>query len=211
MKKKVFRYAGFALIVILMVAGRVLVGGFHEDAKAREALAQGDVTEAITAYDRSLHWYLPGSPTVARAARGLKGIAGDAEGRADPETALRAWRVLRSGMYASRWLFTPGKNVIAECDGNIARLVADKAAKINPEKRQAAFDRETAVLKQRVGPSVGWSLAAIAGFFGWIASVILFIIRAFGPGEEFHRRAALILGAAFVLSYALWMIALSKA
>ena len=201
-------------LVLVMVVVRVLVGGFHENRLARNFLAEGDVVEAITAYDRSLHWYLPGSPTVADAASQLELIARDAEKMGDMETALRCRRVLRSGFYVSRWIVQPGKEIIDRCDENIAKLVSQKAEAMNPGDPKAgriAYEKEMAILKKEIGPSTVWSLAALTGFFGWIFFAVLFIFKAFGKRREFYRRSALIYGFFFVAAYALWMISLSKA
>jgi hypothetical protein len=208
-RKLRFRFWIIGIVAVLfMIAGRVFVGGLVEDSKAGDALRTGDATEAITAYDRSLHWYLPGSPTVTRAVQGLSGIARKAEAEGDNETALRAWRVLRSGLYGSEWLFVPRKDVINLCDKEISRLVSLKAAE--PE-RDEAFRREMSILKKPVGPKKGWSVAALAGFFGWIASAVFFIFRAFGPNGEFHRRPAWIWGLIFLISYGIWMASLVNA
>ncbi len=202
------------VLVFVMVAVRVLVGGFHEDRMANQYLAEGNVVEAITAFDRSMHWYLPGSPTVARAAIGLEDIARKAESADDIETALRAWRVLRSGFYGARWIVQPGKQTIALCDENIARLVAVKVAAAHPEDAgagQFAYEKEMAILTKKVGPNVAWSMAALAGFFGWIIFAGMFIFKAFGRQREFYRRPAVIYGLCFLAAYALWMISLSRA
>jgi hypothetical protein len=202
------------VLVAAMIVVRVLVGGFHEDRLARNYLDDGNIAEAISAFDRSMHWYLPGSPTVARAVTGLEDIAKRAEKQGDNETALRAWRVARSGFYGAKWIVQPGKDIIARCDKNIARLVAEKVAASNlqdPEAGRKAYEKEMAILTKEVGPSVAWSLAALVGFFGWIACAGLFIFKAFGKKREFHRRPALIYGLLFLAAYALWMIALSQA
>lgn len=209
--RRVISYLALGALVPAMIAARVFVGGWQENAKATDALAAGDVTEAITAYDRSLHWYLPGSPTVKTAAGALIEIARKAEYDGDVETALRAWRVLRSGFYGSRWLVTPGRGVIDEADRNIARLVSAKAEAATPGAGAAAFDREMAVLTKPSGPHQGWAMLAVLGFFGWVACAIGFIVKAFGPTDEFHRRPALAWGACFLAAYALWLIALGRA
>ena len=205
---KYLQYIVLVLIVVAMVAGRVLVGGWHEDGIARERLAKGDVTEAITAYDRSLHWYLPGSPTVTRAISGLTRIAQSEESRGDAENALRAWRVLRSGLYGSEWLLTPRTDIIAACDREIARLVS---LKVPEPDRPAAYDKEMNILKKPSGPRLGWSILALAGFFSWTVGVVWFIFKAFGPKDEFYRKPAILIGLFIIAAYALWMIALSRA
>ncbi len=208
---RVLRVVSVALLVLAMASARVYVGGLRENAKARESLAAGDVTEAITAYDRSLHWYLPGSPTVREAAASLIDIAHKSEYEKDLDTALRSWRVLRSGFYAATWLTVPGQKIIAQADTEIARLVGVAAELVRPGSGPEAQMREMAILKAPVGPNPAWSSLAVLAFFGWIASVVGFIFRAFGPTDEFFRRPAVLWGFLFVTSYALWMISLARA
>jgi hypothetical protein len=59
--------------------------------------------------------------------------------------------------------------------------------------------------------SEAWSVIAIIMFWGWVASCLLFIFKAFPRLGVFQSRPALIWGVASVLCASLWMIALRLA
>ncbi|MBZ0272361.1 hypothetical protein K8I61_10010 [bacterium] len=211
MRQKILMAGAVVLAALAMIVARVAVGGAVELREARAHQQAGDITEAIWAYDRALHWYLPGSPTVRASVDALRTIARDAEASGDPETALWAWRVMRSAMYAARGLVQPGRDVIGEANVEIARLVGEKVGAGDPQKNAEAREMEMAILTREVGPNTAWSLVATLAFFGWIGLAVLFIFRAFGPKDAFFRRPALFIGAAFLAVYVIWMLALSRA
>ncbi|MCB9475381.1 MAG: hypothetical protein H6685_00805 [Deltaproteobacteria bacterium] len=198
-------------IALLMIVVRVLVGGVRENRVAGQYLAQGNIPEAMAAYDRSLHWYLPLSPTFSTAIDGMRSIAEDAEKSGDVETAVVAWRLLRSGMYANEWWILPHKSLVAEADERIARLVAKQGAGGDASREEQIYQKEFALLTKQVGPNKAWAFLAVVAFFGWVAAVLFFIAKAFGPKDEFHRRPAAIYGGVFLVAYAVWMVALSNA
>jgi predicted membrane-bound spermidine synthase len=53
-----------------------------------------------------------------------------------------------------------------------------------------------------------WSVIAIIMFWGWVASSLLFIFKAFPRLGVFQSRPALVWGAVSVLCATVWMIAL---
>ncbi|MCZ7582944.1 MAG: hypothetical protein M5R36_06200 [Deltaproteobacteria bacterium] len=148
---------------------------------------------------------------MTTAVNGLRDIASTAEEAGDLETALIAWRTIRSGMYASRWLVTPGKDLIETANGHIARLVAVRAENDAPGSGRQAHDEEMTILTREVGPKTGWSVLAVIAFFGWIAAVVLSSSARSARPTEFYRRPALLYGLAFVACFALWMLGLSRA
>ncbi|BEH10216.1 MULTISPECIES: hypothetical protein [Geobacter] len=58
---------------------------------------------------------------------------------------------------------------------------------------------------------VTWAFAAQFGLWGWIGSMIGFIMRAFPAEGVFDRRAASIWGGSVVLLFALWVAGMMMA
>ncbi len=59
--------------------------------------------------------------------------------------------------------------------------------------------------------STFWSLIVVAGFLGWIGSVISFIFRAIDENDHLINRRAIFWGSLTILFYALWVIGLVNA
>ncbi len=206
--------AGLMLVVAIMLVAKVYLEGRRDLALGHEALARGELTDAIVYLDRALHWYLPGASFVEDAASTLWRIGQDAETKEDFETALLAYRTLRSVFYAARSTYTPGKDWIARCDERIAELVADKpdfAARrpemTREERRKEVLDD----LKRDNAPDVFWSIMVEIGFFGWVGCTIAFIMLVFRGERGFSGRYALVFGFLVILFYGLWIVGMAKA
>ena len=212
--RKVAWAAGIALAVLGMTFLKVHLSGVKECRQARQDLAAGRTWEAIQGFDRALHWYTPVSGYVRESAEGLWTIGGRAEARGDAEQALIAYRTLRSGFYAARSFYTPGKEWIARCDERITALAATQPdfarrnADLTDEQRRAVVARSLA--KDRA-PDVFWSVAVEAGFFGWIGCTVAFIWQVLGAKEGWNRRRAALWGLAVAGFYALWIVGMTRA
>lgn len=55
-----------------------------------------------------------------------------------------------------------------------------------------------------------WSLVLLIGLWGWIASTLVFIFRAFPARGIFAARPARIWGICSVLSFTIWIVGLLK-
>jgi len=87
------------------------------------ALNNGNFSGAVAGFESALHMYIPGHPTIERAAGRLWLIGETNERLGDVDRALIAYRSLRSSFYADHWLVTPGLDWIDKCDKKIAALV----------------------------------------------------------------------------------------
>jgi hypothetical protein len=193
------------VVALLMAWARVAIDGHIARANGDELAAAGKADEAVGFYDRALHMYWPVSPDVARAVAVLSRWGAERETAGDDAGALHAWRVLRSGLYASRSLYQPYPDMIATCEAHIAALEAKQLGD------SSTYARQLQQLQKSVDPSRGWSLAALAGFALWVGAAAAFIWRAMTPEGKLKARPALAWAALFVAGYVLWLIALRLA
>jgi hypothetical protein len=56
-----------------------------------------------------------------------------------------------------------------------------------------------------------WSIILLLGLFGWIASTLLFIFKAFPSREEFLGRHAVTWGGCVFVSFVIWIVGLLNA
>ena len=56
-----------------------------------------------------------------------------------------------------------------------------------------------------------WGIISIVGVWGWILSVVGFIVKSFPGGNRFNGRAAMIWGGSFLFFYALWVVGMINA
>ncbi len=184
------RLLGIAAIVLAglgALAVRVVLEG-------RAALAEGDVaviekrsSDALAAWERAARWYLPGAPHVDEAYDRMREVA-----RRD--RSLPAWRAIRSAALATRSLWTPHADDLAEADTMIALLAAadpqaaiaggtDVATRLAWHQRRLAGDPR---------PDRSAAALAILGIIGWLAGLALLIRRGVDDGGRLMRRPALV-------------------
>ena len=65
----IVKIISIGLFLLFLVVGYVGIQGYSEHQKAEAAKAEGDLTAAITHYQRSIKWYLPGAFTSQRRLR----------------------------------------------------------------------------------------------------------------------------------------------
>jgi len=112
-----------AVVSILLFAGATQFRQWSQYNRGGEALAAGDIINAIAGFESAIHMYTPLSPLVERSAQKLWTIGRDLEKQGESEKALIAYRALRSAFYATHGLTRPGENWIVLCDEKI-RLLA---------------------------------------------------------------------------------------
>jgi hypothetical protein len=211
MVKKALPYILFILIALVMIWIRVAVGAQKEADAGTSALAQNDLNGAIHHFDRGIHWYFPGSGSVAKSIDGLMEIAGKYAANEDTESELYTWRILRSALYSVRHVRQPYPDVIATCDEKIATLMAMKKGEPGTESFESEKQKRYAQLTKKVGPKTGYALLAEAGFFGWVIFALLFIWLGVRPDRGFHGKRAFVFGLLFAASYLVWILGLSLA
>jgi uncharacterized protein YwgA len=182
--------------------------------QAEKYYAASDWKPAIREYDETMHFYTPWSPYVTKSAERLWQIGKMFEGQGKLEWANDAYASIRSSFYASRSLYTPGKEWIAKCDEKIADLdvkLLIKDGSVKPEDAVAEKEKLLHVMRTDRAPVPFWTLAVEVGFFGWIASVVLTILRGFDDRGNMRKRVFLYGTLCFIFTFALWVIAMFKA
>ncbi len=156
---------GAAGVVGGAATGRVVLSGEKEVALSTAALRAGDPHGAAEHARRAAGWYAPGAPHVRVAYERLLALGTAAEGLGDRDTALYAFRGVRTAAIETRWLFVPHEEDLARADRSIARIEAE--APRAPDRRAeppAAIEREQLEgLARDEAPRTGWVAALAAG------------------------------------------------
>ena len=163
-------------VLLLMVWARAFYGSMQAFREGEACLNAGRLVEAITCFDRSIHWYTPFNPYVRRSAERLWKISEDAEKKGDQRLALIALRAIRRGFMGAVSFYTPGKEWIEKTDARIdelLRMTQDRRGR--PEGGDGREIRLPDSLRP-TGPDPLWSIVLLAGFLGWTGSVIAFIL-----------------------------------
>lgn len=205
------------LLIIVLFLAMVWMRAFYGSMKAYEEgeryFEENKWVQAITFFDRSIHWYTPYNPYVEKSAKKLWEIGEQGQRAGDIKLALIAFRAIRGGFYSARSFYTPGKEWIRMSEHRIQELEEIEKAQrgIQDETKTGNFVGEKS--QEVPGPHPGWSVVVVLSFLGWVGSLLAFIPCAFGPREERSRkwiRGAPWLGTAAVF-YTLWIIAMFQA
>jgi hypothetical protein len=165
-----------AVVVVLALAlpiggavARTIVDGRRELAASIELLEAGDVPIAIVHARRAASAYVPFAPHVGAAYEALREIATSAELRGDRDTALVAWRAIRSASMQTRWIVEPHERERVRADAAIARISADAPQPMSMrDRRPEDLERMHASLLARDdAPRPVWSLVLLVGIAGW--------------------------------------------
>lgn len=201
--QRVGAVVAIALAALAAIAIRVVVEG-------RDALADGDAAltaqrplDAIAAWERAARWYLPAAPHVDEAYTRLKDLA-----KVEPAVDILAWRAVRSAALASRTLWTPHADDLAEANAAIAQISAKDpegslaSGKTLPDRiawHQARLDRDP---RPR---TLGVALS-IVGIVAWLVGLAVVFRRALDAAGKPDRRR-IVLGAGIALAGAVAWIA----
>ena len=205
------------VLIIAVFLAMVWMRAFYGSMKAYEEgesyFDQEKWIQAITFFDRSIHWYTPYNPYVEKSAKKLWEIGEHGQRAGDIKLALIAFRAIRGGFYSARSFYTPGKEWIRLSENKIRELEQIEMAQrgIQDETKMGTFVGEKS--QEVPGPHPGWSVVVVFSFLGWVGSVLAFIPCAFRAGEDGNRRwtrGAPWLGVAAIF-YALWIIAMFRA
>jgi hypothetical protein len=162
--------AGFAALAV-----RVVVEGRGALAIGDRAYAERRVDDALASWETAARWYLPLAPHVDEAYARLRDHA-----LAHPGTpsADLAWQAVRGAAHATRGLWTPHADDLAEADAALAAArAADPGAApiLDPSARQAWHAER---LARDLGPDRGAVGLAVAGIVAWLVGVALLVRRA---------------------------------
>jgi hypothetical protein len=181
-------------LLVAMVWVRAFYGSMLAYQEGESYLQKQQHVEAITFFDRSLHWYTPLNPYVRQSAQRLWEIGLCAE---------------QEGFYAARSFYTPGKDWIDKCDTKIDSLMAKELEghKIGGEATGPSAEQGN------TEPDIFWSLVLEVGFLGWIGSVIGFLIHALTGRKALKLRSkpAVLWGTMVVFFYTLWIMGMMRA
>ena len=206
-----------AALVVAVVLGaatlRVVVAGEREIAASTAALRAAAAPAAPGRPRRAAGWYAPGAPHVRVAYERMIALAVAAEGLGDRDTALSAWRSVRTAATETRWIVTPHAEDLARADAAIARLsaAAPRPPGTRTEPASAIERAQLEALARDEAPRVPWVIALSLSFLGWAVGSGMAARRAVSAtGHVAWQRASpwLVVAGGGVL---LWLIALWRA
>jgi hypothetical protein len=202
------------LLFLLLVGGKVYLNAQHEYQKGEIALKNKDYKQAITSFNRSIHWYTPGSKPVKNSIHALWEIGIQAEQRGDQALALEAFQVLSSSLYSLRSFYLPYSEWISKCEERIAMIRTFQEEKRNPNPkltREKQKEEIRKILRMHTGPDVVWSIMVTIGFLGWIGSTIGLILQAFRGEKRTKIKPTLFWVILIITFYSLWIISMLRA
>ncbi|MDA8089362.1 MAG: hypothetical protein M0Z61_03955 [Nitrospiraceae bacterium] len=211
--KKSF-YLFLVLAAFVLLAARVAYEQAHHYRQAEAYSAAQNWKLAIREYDTAIHFHVPFSPLMDKAARRLWNIGQMYETQGKPDWALIAYSSIRSGFYGTRSFYTSGRSWINKCDQKIAALdtmMLIKEGGIKPEQAESQKKKYMAIFGDNRTPSVLWSILAEIGFLGWVGSAIATIFLGFKKTGGLKPKPALYGTLCFVFFAAIWAISLLKA
>jgi hypothetical protein len=199
-------------VVLAAATGRVTSSGEKEIALSTEALRAGDAHGAAEHARRAAGWYAPGAPHVRVAYERLLAIGTTAEGLGDRETALFAFRGVRTAAIETRWIFTPHAEDLEAADRAIARLSteAPRAPGLRTEPPQTIEREQLEALARDESPRAAWVVVLVAAAFTWAAGALL-VARAVGADGAVALRPALPGAVITAAGVAAWLLALWRA
>jgi len=196
-----------ALAILGAVYVRVLVMARNHAGKAEAALAAGRTGDAVFHFGRAARAYAPLNPWNEQAMGRLWQIGRKAEIEGEGDTALHAYREIRSSILAARSLYTPHPDRLEQVNERIARLMARQPPPPADEgKTEAERTLEhLALLADTPQPDPTWSALLILGFASWISACAAFILVGLDRDLRVRRRPALACAAVFVAGLGLWL------
>lgn len=165
----------WALLVVCGVACVVTARSVYDGERALsacdDALRAKDRPTATARAREAATWYVPGAPHVPAAYARLVHIARTSEAEGDRESALLAWRAVRTAIVDSGFAIRTHEAELAAANRAILRLSAPEPGTtlIAPDD-QAALDRRLETLLARRerarGPYVGLLFASLVVVLG---------------------------------------------
>lgn len=222
------KLAAIALVIGLclgVVVTRAVWEGTRALAAGDAAREQRDLPRAITQWRRAARWYVPGARHMSAAYDRLERLAREAEDQGELDTALAAWRGIRSSILATRSLYTPFAERLEPANRHIAALMAELEGRhggpgaepvdaqgtlpLADEAARAAWHYD--LLARSHGPSPFWSLIAILGFAMWLGGGLLFALRGVTADDVLVPRTAAHAGLLVAGGLLVWMLGLQLA
>jgi len=193
---------------------KIVTNSKNEFDLAEEHLSRNELSKSITHYARALHWFLPFSKTPSLAAEKLWAIGQKLQTQNNSVEALKTYRILRSSFYSIRSIYTPGKKWIHLCNEKIAHLMAVRFIESQKNPAISLDDKKSlylVLLEKDRPPYTFPSIMCEIGFFGWVASILLFIFKALSAQGHLKKRPALLFVSSFLIFYSMWIWGLFRA
>lgn len=208
-EKMISLAVALCFVILAMVWARAFYGSKQSYLKGVSHLEKNKYIEAITFFDRSIHWHTPFNPYVRQSAERLWEIGLRAEQEGDIQLAFIAIRTISQGFYAGRGFYTPGKDWILRCDAKIASLTTKEPG----GNRTDGGISVSSPKGKDAEPDVFWTLILEIGFLGWIGSVLVFLMRSLTEGQtpSVRSKSAIFCGIMFIVFYSLWIFGMMKA
>lgn len=197
MNYRVFLAGLMLLVASGLLVLRVYLSGQKEYQRGLQALSRDLPEEAERHFQRAIKWYLPGAGYVELAAEELAAVGIEASKRGDLALALRSFHELRGSFLSARGLYTPGERWIRLADREMEAIWKEKGF-VNP-----------GVSRSRNNPF--WMVLTPVGFFGWVGSSFGLIWKGFAKNGQLVPSRAWPWSLVLTLSYALWIVAMSRA
>lgn len=214
LKKYLIRILLGAVIFSILIFGKVFYMQRSHYLQAEQHYMEADFKLATMEYDAAMHNYTPWSPYIRKSAERLWQIGEMFERKGKPDLAMPAYSSIRSSFYASRSLYTPGKEWIEKCDDKIASLNVNlliNDGTIKPDEADGEKKKLLFVMKADRSPGPTWSLLLELSFFGWIASVVFIIFQGVDEKGKIKVKTAVYGAVFFVFSFAIWVMSSLKA
>jgi hypothetical protein len=187
--KKILQAIALVVIALALITVRVVWSSRAEFRAAGESTGEMKIVH----YGRAARLYAPGNPYSRRA---LEALAQDG--------SLQAWEEVRGAILASRSFYTPHRELLVEANEAIAKLMAEKDPKHGLKWHEGKLAEDNA-------PSVGWSIVALIGLFGWIGAAVLFILRAIDENDRLRPKIALGMALLLLVGLILFFLGLANA
>lgn len=172
MKRTLAWAAAVVVTAVAVLSLRVVLEGRAALAEGDRAMAEQRPVDAIAAWESAARWYLPFAPHVDEAYDRLRDFARG-------HRSIVAWRSVRSAARATRGLWQPHAEDLAEADAALVALAGtdperapmggtDPAAYATWVREQLAHDPH---------PSTGSAALAILGILVWLVGIAVLIKR----------------------------------
>jgi hypothetical protein len=200
-------------LVVGAASARVVTSGEKEIALSTAGLQAGDAHRAAEHARRAAGWYMPGAPHVRVAYARLLALGTAAEGLGDRDTALFAFRGVRTAAIETRWLLTPHEDDLERADRAIARLSADapRAPGMRVEPPAKIEREQLEALTRDEAPRTAWVVVLVASAFTWAAGAVWIVQRAVGATGALDARRALPGAVVTGVGVAAWLLAIWRA
>ncbi len=194
--------------VILVVFGLALLyvragtGSRREFSLGAAAESADDWESAVLHYRHSVQWHAPGLGKSDGAFAALVRVGDERADAGDVSGALVSYRSARLSVMAVRHLGTPFAADLPDLHTKIATLMAEQSGGGNVDAERYAAELN-AYEDRRPNPLL--SLAASAGFFGWLAALGMLAWRGFSSEGAVKSKPFLTWLGVSVVCLCIWL------